>query len=771
VGAPAIALPDTAANDAWQFLDQPEHLADYTETERADEDARVTAAFIVEGMHCAACARAIETQIAALPGVLGCTVSYAAQRVRVTYLPQQLAPSQIAREIAQAGYRALPVRSIQEENARAQEHRMALWRLLVAGFCMMQIMMYTTPLYLAAPGEIPGDLQNLLRWASWVLCLPVLLFSAAPFFRAAWADLRARRVGMDTPVAVGIVLAFAAGTVATFMPDGPLAGESYLDAISMLVFFLLAGRFLEQKARNNTIGLIDAIIQRIPEAVDRLDPHSQTYTPVAVKQLLVGDLVRIRAGQAFAGDGVVHEGTVYANEALLTGESHAVKRMAGDAVLAGAINVGGPALVRITALAKSTRFAQIAQLVEQVAAQKPRWADSADRIAGPFLAAVMLLAALSAAGWWWLAPELAPHMPVKVALAVLIVTCPCALALATPSAMLAAAGHLASRGILVRRMRAIELLSQVRAFVFDKTGTLTEDQLALAQVHVFAGTTRPQALELVAALAQDSLHPIARAITQAARGEGVPAAHSMRNVREHAGAGMAGTGAQGKTYRLGSARWCGVDAQEQANGDSPHCYLTQDGQVIACFVLAERLRPGAKASVQALQAQGLRVGILSGDRQSAAQSLGQSIHADFAVGDAAPEQKLALLLTTQREHGVVAVVGDGVNDAPILAQADVSFTLGQATPLAQQTADFIVLSNHMADVTYTHALARRAMRIVRQNLAWAAAYNLICVPLAAAGMLPPWLAALGMAGSSLFVVTNALRLVRRTEPANEAVSA
>jgi P-type Cu2+ transporter len=771
VSTPALVLPDSAAHDAWQFLDQPEHLADYTETEHASKDARVTAAFIVEGMHCAACARAIETRLATLAGLLSCAVSYAGQRVRVTYLPQQLAPSQIARAIAQAGYRALPVRSIQAENARAHEHHMALWRLLVAGFCMMQIMMYTTPLYLAAPGEIPEDLQILLRWASWVLCLPVLLFSAAPFFRAAWADLRARRVGMDTPVAVGIVLAFAAGSMATFMPNGPLAGESYLDAISMLVFFLLAGRFLEQKARNNTIGLIDAIVQRIPEAVDRFDPINQTYTPVSVKQLHVGDLVRIRAGQAFAGDGVVHDGTVYTNEALLTGESRAVKRVAGEAVLAGAVNVGGPALVRINALAKSTRFAQIVQLVEHVAAQKPRWADLADRVAGPFLLAVMLLAALAAGAWWWLAPELAPHMPIKVALAVLIVTCPCALALATPSAMLAAAGHLASRGILVRRMRAIELLSQVRTFEFDKTGTLTEDQLALAEVQVFAGVARAHALELAAALAQDSLHPIARAIVQAAHVEGVAARRHMHDVREHAGAGMSATGAQGHTYRLGSARWCGVGALEQTHNDSPHCYLAQDGQVIARFVLAERLRPGAKASVQALQAQSLRVGIVSGDRQSAAQSLGQSIHADFAVGDAAPEQKLALLLTTQREHGVVAVVGDGVNDAPILAQADVSFTLGQATPLAQQTADFIVLSNHMADVTYTHALARRAMRIVRQNLAWAAAYNLICVPLAAAGMLPPWLAALGMAGSSLFVVTNALRLVRRTEPANEAVSA
>jgi Cu2+-exporting ATPase len=758
-------LLDSSLVDAWRLLDQPEHQSEFTQIKETPGGTQVTAAFIIDGMHCAACTRAIEAALSTLPGLIHSEVSYAGQRARVTYRPEFVLPSRIALAIHSAGYKALPVRSIHAENVRKAEHRLALWRLLVAGFCMMQIMMYTTPLYLAAPGEIEGDIEQLLRWASWVLCLPVLFFSAGPFFKSAWADLRAARLGMDTPVALGIALAFAAGTVATVQPNGPLAGESYLDAISMLVFFLLAGRFLEQKARNKTIGLIDGIVQRIPEWVDRVDPQTQTITSIAATQLRVGDLVRVRAGQAFDGDGVVEEGTVYANEALLTGESRPVRRAAGEAVLAGAINLQGPALIRITALAKSTRFAQIGQLVEQVAAQKPRLAQLADRIAAPFLLIVVALAIVAAAAWWWLEPALAPHMPLKVALAVLIVTCPCALALATPSAMLAAAGHLANRGLLVRRVQALESLAQANTFVFDKTGTLTEDRLALDDVVLYDSLNRNTALGIAAALAESSLHPIARALVFAARKECIQVKQDVAQIQEHAGSGVSAIDARQRVLKLGSAVFCGADQTAKALNDGPRCYLSIDGRVVACFTFAERLRDGAGAGVEALRARGVRTGILSGDGEQATERLAAAIHADFARGSASPESKLELLRAMQRRGETVAVIGDGVNDAPILAQANVSFSLGEATPLAQQTADFIVLSNRISDVAYAHAFARKTMGIVRQNLWWAAAYNLICVPLAVAGKLPPWLAALGMAASSLLVVANALRLVRSADDA------
>jgi Cu2+-exporting ATPase len=686
-------------------------------------------------------------------------VNFATQRAKVTFAADRLKVSEIVRSVRDAGYALTPVASIARENARSVENRMALWRLAVAGFCMMQIMMYTAPGYLAGANEIEPDIAALLRWAAWILSVPVLLFSAAPFFTSAWSDLRRGRIGMDVPVALGICIAFIAGTMATVQPAGVFGGESYLDAISMLVFFLLAGRYLEQKVRARTAGAVDMIVHRLPESVERLNPGSGGFEYVAAKRLSVGEIVRIRAGQAFPADGTVMDEDVQADEAILTGESAPVLRKPGDTVLAGTYNLAGPALIRISKLGAATRFAEIAQLMEQVAAQKPRLAMMADWWAGKFLWGVLTAAVVGAAFWWIVSPADAPHLPLRVAVAVLIVTCPCALALATPCAMLAAAGALAKKGILIQKLQSLEALAHADRFVFDKTGTLTEDRLTLKSYRVHHVLTESEALCLAASVAQHSLHPVARALREAGREKRLTPAGTLHAIKEHPGAGIEAIDASGQVVRLGSPQFSGVASQS----DETVCMLTRGGSLLATFEFAEALRPDAIDAVRSLKDRGATVTVLSGDQAGAVTAIAARVGADAAIGGVGPEEKLKVLTALQEggRHRVV-MTGDGVNDAPVLARADVSIALGKAAPLAQSRADLIILSGHVNDIVFAVDLSRRAIRIVKQNLLWAAAYNLACVPLAIAGALPPWLAGLGMACSSLFVVLNALRVAKST---------
>jgi P-type Cu2+ transporter len=738
-----------------ELWDDPTELEHFTEIKESAAGRYVTAMFYLSGLRCASCASIVSRALARLPGVVSQEVNFASQRAKITFAADRLNISAIVEAVRAAGYVLTPVTSIARENARASENRVALWRLAVAGFCMMQIMMYTAPGYLAGVNEIEPDIAALLRWASWTLSVPVLLFSASPFFTSAWTDLRHGRIGMDVPVALGIGIAFVAGTMATVQPTGVFGGESYLDAISMLVFFLLAGRYLEQKVRARTAGAVDMIVHRLPEAVERLNPESSNFECVAARRLRIGDVLRIRAGQAFPADGTVMDNDVQADEAMLTGESAPVLRKPGDTVLAGTYNLGGPALVRVSKLGTATRFAEIAQLMERVAAQKPRLALIADWWAGKFLWGVLTAAIAGAAFWWITSPAEAPQLPLRVAVAVLIVTCPCALALATPCAMLAAAGALAKKGILVQKLQSLEALADADRFVFDKTGTLTEDRLTLNSCHIHGVLVESEVLSLAASVAQHSLHPVARALRDAGRERGLTPVSTLRSIKEYPGAGIEAVDVDGQTIRLGSPRFCGATLLS----DETVCVVTRGGLLLATFEFAEVLRSDAIDAVRNLKDRGASVTVLSGDQVGAVAAIAARIGADAAIGGVSPEEKLRVLAGIQ-EGGLhrVVMTGDGVNDAPVLARADVSIALGKAAPLAQSRADLIVLSGRINDVVFSADLARRTLRIVKQNLLWAVAYNFACVPLAIAGILPPWLAGLGMAASSLSVVLNALRV-------------
>jgi len=715
---------------------------------------------VIEGMHCAACSLTVEEALTRVPGVISAQVGAASHRAKIVWSDERVLPSSWMAAVQGSGYRAVPANDVFASERRKQETRQALWRWLVAGLCTMQVGMYAYPAYVARAGDLTAEMEQLLRWASWVLTLPVILFSCGPFFRNAWRDITQLRVSMDLPVALGMVITFAMSTAGTFEPTGIFGHEVYFDSLTMFVFFLLTGRWLELRLRDRTAGSLEALMNRLPDSVERLLPDG-SFERVAVRRVVVGDVLRVHPGETFAADGVVHTGATLVDEALLTGESHPLARGVGAQVLSGSHNLSSTVQVRVERTGDSTRFAQIVALMESASATKPQGAMLADRLAKPFLIGV-LVASAAACAWWW---GRDPGHALMVAVAVLVVTCPCALSLATPAAMLASAGALARQGVLVRRLQALEALASVDTLVFDKTGTLTRDAMVLGAITVRQGGSADEALALASALARHSLHPVSRALAAAHDTRtGAPSPWSCAAVTEHAGQGVEGevldarAGTRVRHMRLGSARFCGVTDGQAVLGLCT--YLADEQGWLATFALTEDLRPQAAAAVAALTSDGIEVHMLSGDSvDSVARVAGQAGIAR-ARGACSPDDKLIFLRDLQADGRHVAMVGDGLNDGPVLAGANVSFTFGRAVPLAQSKADFVILGDQLMRVVQATRLARRTMSIVRQNLWWALIYNAACVPLAVVGLLPAWLAGLGMATSSLLVVLNALRLAR-----------
>ena len=748
----------------------------------------------VDGMVCAACAISVEQALQGLPGVLSADVSAGLRHARVVWTATQTLPSAMFKAISRAGYTPLPANDQAARAQRQRESRLALWRWLVAALCMMQVMMYAYPAYIAEPGDLAADQAQMLRWASWMLTLPVIAFSCVPFFKAAWRDALRGRIGMDTPVALALVVTFLAGTAGTFSPGGPFGAEVYFDSLTMFVFFLLTSRWLEQRLRDQTAGSLESLMNRLPDTVLLRRPQevvtgtdgqigvesddSMRFDRVPASRLRVGDVIRTLPGEAFAADGVIVEGHTHANESLLTGETAAVRKVLGASVVAGSFNLSGVVTVQITQIGASTRFAEIVDLMRIASTTKPRLALLADRLAAPFLW-VVLVAAAAAVAWWWGDD---PHRALMAGVAVLIVTCPCALSLATPAAMMAASGALARAGVLVRNPQALESLAEVDTVVFDKTGTLTREGLQVGRIRTRAGLTPQQALVLAQALAVQSLHPAAMAIAACslpASAEAPARPHSAslnaHDVQELAGQGLEGQIAdpqvvgQFKTLRLGALGFC---CSLNQNGASPQeaelglreVHLGDDAGWLAAFELVEQIRPEAVQTVASLQNLCGDLAILSGDSKPSVARVAHHLGVRTAIGGCTPADKLAHVRELREQGHRVLMVGDGLNDGPALAAAHVSVAMGQGVPINQTAADFVIQGDQLDAIVQTVQVARKTVRVVRQNLAWAAVYNLACIPLAMAGWLPAWLAGLGMAASSLLVVLNASRLSRLVSP-------
>ena len=755
------ATPWRVEDERLVLLDDPQEWVNFSQPEPGQEGCWASSV-VFEGMHCAACAISIEDALRRVPGVKSVQVSAASHRGRVVWSAQQTRPSQWMQASAEAGYKPLPANDAHAHERRRREARRMVWRVAVAGLCMMQVMMYATPAYVAEPGDITPDMLHLLRWASWVLSLPVMLFSCKPFFAAAWEDLRQRRIGMDLPVAIGMLGTFVVSSLGTFEPEGPFGAEVYFDSLTMFVFFLLMGRWMELRMRDRTAGALEAVLNRLPDSVQRRTA-SGTWDRVSIRRLAVGDVVEVLPGEAFPGDGTVVAGQTQVDEALLTGESMPLNRQVGDAVIAGSHNLSGRIELRVEQVGAATRYAQIVSLMESASLHKPAMAELADRMAKPFLVGVLLASAGAAIGWW---PQ-GPGHAVMVAVAVLVVTCPCALSLATPAAMLAAAGALARSGVLVRRLSALQSLSEVDTVVFDKTGTLTLDSFSVSALQLRPGFSAEQAWHWAERMAMHSLHPVSRAITAEARQRRLDLGREGETeplppggvMTEHPGQGldMQWLTPQGEqcVLRWGSAHFCGAPSGPR---ERLQVSLADASGWLATFELLETLRPEAAAVVRSLQQQGLVVKVLSGDAEGAVAAVARSLGIeDFRAG-CSPQDKLSTLQGLQGQGHRVAMVGDGLNDGPVLAGADVSFALGQALALTQSKADMVLMSGRLDLLEQTLVRSRQTLKVVRQNLVWSMLYNAACVPLALMGWLPAWAAGLGMAFSSLLVVLNALRL-------------
>ncbi len=744
----------------WIAIDEPAEWSSFSQAQDKETHAWESR-LVIEGMHCAACAINVENALKAVPGVLSANVNASSGRARLVWSADVTKPSDWMHALRQAGYRALPAADAFNQDSRRKNQRLMLWRLLVAGFCMMQVMMYAMPTYYASPGEMTKEALNLMRWASWVLTLPVLLFSCAPFFSSALNDLKRHQISMDMPVTLGILITFLVSTAATFEPSGWWGSEVYFDSLTMFVFFLLTGRWIELRMRDRTAGALDVLMRRLPSSIERLK-NDGSFERVAVRNLSVGDVIRALPGEAFPADGTIKQGNTNADEALLTGESRAVSKIVGSEVIAGSHNLTAAVQVQINQVGQTTRYAQIVALMERVAVDKPRLALLADRIAKPFLLAVLLAAVVTAAMLW----QVDHSRALMAAVAVLIVTCPCALSLATPAALLTVTGALARSGVLVRRMQALEALTTIDTIVFDKTGTLTEDGMTIGVIASDKSLTTIQAMQIAAALAQYSLHPVSRALVQAAKKYPLVMVNpAIENVQEISGSGLEANSMYGK-LKLGSAIFCGLDSDHNAqlNNDVSKVHLVSERGWLASFEMVEGIKPDAVSAIRTLQENNIEVEVLSGDRTQSVKRIAAMVGIHVSLGNCTPQDKLAHIQALQQQGHRVAMVGDGLNDGPVLASAHVSIAMGQAVPLAQAQSDFVVMGGQLAMVPYLLTQAKRTMRIVKQNLMWAAVYNAVCVPLAVFGLLPAWLAGLGMALSSLLVILNAARLSSGLEP-------
>lgn len=705
-----------------------------------------TTCLLIEGVSCAACGWLIEKHLRGLNGVAEASLNLSNHRLYVCWHASQVPLSRLLEALRRIGYAAHPYQPDQAAEQLARENRRALRQLGVAGLLWFQVMMATMATWPEFNLDLSAGMDKILRWVSLILTTPIVFYSSVDFFRGAWRDLRTRHLTMDVSVSLAIGGAYAAGIWSTLTGQG----ELYFDAAGMFALFLLAGRFLERRARERTAAATAQLVNLLPPSCLRLDDQGHGER-ILLRELSPGDRVLVPPGNLLPADGRIVAGQSSVDESLLTGEYLPQPRAPGDAVTAGTLNVEGPLTIEVQALGDDTRLSAIVRLLERAQADKPRLAELADRVAQWFLLAVLGVAALVGLIWWQIDPDRA----FWVVLALLVATCPCALSLATPTALTAATGSLHRFGLLLTRGHVLEGLNGIDTVIFDKTGTLTEGRLALSAVHPLRELDGDACLALAAALENRSEHPIARAFGRAPqaaeRVDGIP------------GQGLEGV-VQDRLLRIGQPAFVAALNGQPAPpipGEQGQWLLLGDRQgPLAWLVLDDRLREDAPALLDACRARGWRTLLLSGDSSPMVAEVARQLGIDDARGGLTPDAKLGVLRQLHAEGRRVLMLGDGVNDVPVLAGADISIAMGSATDLAKTSADAVLLSNRLETLVQAFALARRTRRIIIENLTWAGLYNGLILPFAALGWVTPLWAAIGMSLSSLLVVLNALRLTR-----------
>jgi Cu2+-exporting ATPase len=713
---------------------------------RQDEGEVREAALILEGIVCAACVWLNERHVGQLPGVLEFRVNYSTHRAHVKWDNSQIQLSEILKAIAAIGYQAHPFDPGRQEAVQKKERSAALRRMAIAGLGAMQVMMLAVAMYAGEYEGMDESMRQFMRWISMLIAAPVIAYSASSFYKSAWRDLKRRRLGMDVPVSLAIGGGFLASVWATVTSQGHV----YFDSVTMFTFFLLVGRYLEMIARHRAGQAAEELVKLIPATTTRLREGQEEVIPVS--DLELGDRVLIRPGETIPADGVIVEGHSSVDESLLTGESLPLDRRINDMLVGGSVNIESPLVMRVEKLGADTTLSAILRLLERAQSEKPAIARTADQVAAWFVLVLLVIASGVFLYWYRQSPEEA----IWITISVLVVTCPCALSLATPAALTAATGALTRRGILTTRGHALETLARATHMIFDKTGTLTRGQLQVSRVILFGDSSEQACLELAAGLEAQSEHPVARAILARAIKR-----QEMSEIRAYSGRGIEGRYAS-KTYWLGSResfQTKGMALPEvRIEPGETVVYLAEENDPLAGFVLRDEIRQESRQTIQSLEVEGLETELLSGDHIETVRHVADELGIERYRGGLLPDDKLKHIESLQNEGKVVAMIGDGVNDAPVLAAAQVSIAMGGGAQLAHASADMVLLTENLERLPEAIDVSRKTLRIIRQNLSWAIIYNVLAIPLAAAGWVAPWMAAIGMSASSLIVVINALRL-------------
>lgn len=727
---------------------QAEYLVSQNESSSTGQSSSII--LLSESIRCSACAWLIERTLRKLPGVTGVQVNVAAQTINLQWQPESIELSKILKRLHQLGYAALPYKPEQALAINAKQQKSWLRRLGLAGLGMMQVMMYAVGLYLGAWDDVNQQHGHFLRLVSFLIATPVLFYAGFPFYFSAIQSLRQLRLNMDVPITLALFLAYGASIWAVITQSG----EVYFDSVTMFVFFLLIGRYLEFRARQQVSEKVYKGQNSLPVYAEKIENEQTQGKMVSLKKLQQGDEILIRPGATVPIDGELISEQAEVNEAMLNGEFLPRQKHQGQMVMAGSVNTHQGIRLKVSGTLDNSYWAKLLSMQEAALLEKPRIGLLADTVARYFVLFILLLAATVA--WYWLRHE--PQEALWITLSVLVVSCPCALGLATPIAMTCGALAHNQRNVLIKGQHFLQNTSHITDVIFDKTGTLTEGAFVVDKVELFSEQSKQDVLAIIAALESQSEHPIAQAFYEYQNNE-----VTATNIKNHSFAGVSGS-IKGDAFYFGNRQFIescgGLFEQVESQSENAGLWLYNGQRLLAHVQLTDKIRAQAKAMVKQLKAKGYRLHILSGDPSQQTELLANQLGIESWANGMTPEQKLSYVKSLQSNGARVMMVGDGLNDAPVMSAADSSVAMAKASDLTRTTADAYLLSENLLDIPFILKKSHQTQSVIKQNISWALIYNAVMIPFAAMGYIPPYLAAIGMSLSSIVVVVNSLKLKR-----------